>query len=70
MNKKIIVLVGFLILFANLTNAQFYILDSHSIQINVDSVGNAQIRERYFIQFQNEQQLAEFRYYVIFDICK
>lgn len=61
MDKKIVPLIGFLLIFAGFANAQFYILNSNSIQINVDSAGNAQIRERYFIQFQNEQQLAEFR---------
>ncbi len=61
MDKKIFALPFALLLFASLCSGQSYILDSHVIEINVDSMGNAQVRERYFLQFQNEQQLASFR---------
>jgi len=36
-------------------------LESHSIDIDVDSAGNAQVVERFFLFFQNEQQLVDFR---------
>lgn len=61
MDKKIFALTFALLLFASLCSGQFYILDSHVIEINVDSMSNAQVRERYFLQFQNEIQLDSFR---------
>jgi len=62
MDKKIFFVLLWLVLFSTACQAQFYILDSHSISISVDSEGKAeQISERYFITFQNEQQLFDFR---------
>ena len=46
---------------AQLAGAQFYVLENHSIEITVGQVGNAQVAERYYLNFQNEQQLADFR---------
>jgi len=60
MDKRALVLLAFLLLPAA-CSAQFYLLDSHTIEVNVDPVGNAQVTERYFLTFQNEQQLADFR---------
>ena len=48
------------LLFASACFGQFYILDSHSIDIVVGNDGMANVRERYFLVFQNEQQLADF----------
>lgn len=54
--------VFFALLFlAQLACAQFYILENHSIEISVDDAGNAQVAERYYLNFQNDQQLADFR---------
>jgi hypothetical protein len=50
-----------LLLLLSSASAQFYILDGHTVEIDVDSVGNAQISEKYFLRFQNEHQLADFR---------
>lgn len=61
MKKRIFPLLGFLLLFSTACFGQFYILESHSIDIAVDQEGMARVRERYFLFFQNEQQLAEFR---------
>ena len=58
--KHFVVCLALLLLLSS-ASAQFYILDSHSIDIEADSVGNAQITEKYFLRFQNEQQLADFR---------
>ncbi len=55
-------LIAFAVLFflAN-CSAQFYQLTNHVIEINVDSQGNAQVGERFFLLFQNQQQVFDFR---------
>ncbi len=60
MNKKILTLVAFLFL-AQFAFGQFYVLENHTIEINVDIEGNANVIEKYYLSFQNEQQLADFR---------
>ena len=50
-----------LLFFAGIASAQFYVMESHTIEITVDLEGNAQVTERYYLNFQNEQQLADFR---------
>lgn len=61
LEKRLCLIAVLLVLFASFCHGQFYILDSHSIDIAVDEDGMAQVRERYFMVFQNEQQLADFR---------
>ena len=61
MNKKNFCTMIALLFFAQIAFAQFYVLESHTIKINVDIEGNAQVIERYYLNFQNTQQLAEFR---------
>ena len=61
MQRKFFVIGLALLLLLSSASAQFYIMESHEISIDVDSIGNAQISEKYFLQFQNEQQLVDFR---------
>lgn len=59
--KKNIFVVLALILLSGFCSAQFYVMGDHVIEIDVDVVGNAQITERYFLSFQNEQQISDFK---------
>ncbi len=61
MNKKILLTLVVLLFLAQFALGQFYILENHAIKINVDIEGNAQVTERYYLNFQNEIQLADFR---------
>lgn len=61
MNKKILLTLFVLLFFTQVTFGQFYILENHAIKINVDIEGNAQVTERYYLNFQNEIQLENFR---------
>ena len=61
MDKKILCTLFALLFFAQVAFAQFYVLESHTIEINVDIEGNAQVIERYYLSFQNELQLVNFR---------
>jgi len=58
---KVFAILFVLLFVAPACLGQSYFLDSHVIEIDVDSVGNANVRERFFLQFQNEQQIASFR---------
>jgi hypothetical protein len=54
--------LAFALLFlAQFACAQFYVLENHSIGITVDDSGNALVAERYYISFQNDSQLVDFR---------
>ncbi len=61
MTKKIILTLFAVLFLAQLVLGQFYVLENHAIEINVDTEGNAQVTERYYLNFQNEIQLADFR---------
>jgi len=61
MNKKILLTLFVLLFLAQVTFGQFYVLENHAIKINVDLEGNAQVTERYYLNFQNEIQLEDFR---------
>ncbi len=61
MQQRFFVIGLALLLLLSSASAQFYIMDRHELSIEVDSIGNAEINEKYFLLFQNEQQLADFR---------
>lgn len=55
-------LIAFIaLLFALNCSSQAYIISEHSIKIDVDAQGNAQVTERFFLQFHDQQQLLAFR---------
>ncbi len=54
-------LLAGLLLLASCSQAQFYLLEKHEINISVNETGNAAVRERYFLFFQNEQQFVDFQ---------
>jgi len=61
LGKKVFFALLPLLLFACSAAGQPYAIDKHVIEINLDQIGNATINERFFIRFQDQNQLDEFR---------
>jgi len=61
MNRKFLAVMLCFVFFSTLASAQFYVLERQEIEITVDEEGNANVVERYFMRFQNEQQLFDFQ---------
>ncbi|MCX6798645.1 MAG: hypothetical protein NTW59_00940 [Candidatus Diapherotrites archaeon] len=59
--RKFLLIAGLLLLLCATASAQFYLIDRHAIEITVDRQGNAVVSDKFFIQFQNQQQLDDFR---------
>jgi len=60
MKRLFAVLVALAFLLSG-ASAQFYIMGQHTIAIDIDSGANAKVTERYYLLFQNDQQLLDFR---------
>ena len=58
---RILALTLCALLFLPAACAQFYVLEGHEIRLDVDEGGNAEVTEKYFMYFQNEQQLFDFK---------
>jgi len=61
MGKGIFFIAIATLLLSGLCSAQFYLMDSQVVEITVGTAGETQVTERYFLQFQNEEQLSDFR---------
>ncbi|MBN2067795.1 MAG: hypothetical protein JW744_04975 [Candidatus Diapherotrites archaeon] len=60
LGKKLLIALIVLLFSANAAS-QFYLISNHTIEITLDEEGNAQVNERFFLDFQNEWQLSDFR---------
>ena len=62
MNRKLLsALLIFLVFFTGFAGAQYYTINSHTIDIAIDEDGFALISEKFFLSFPNDTQLKEFR---------
>ena len=61
MLKRNLLAAFILLLFSLNCFSQFYVISNHAIEISVDVQGSAQVSERFFLRFQNQEQLLGFR---------
>ncbi|MAG21876.1 MAG: hypothetical protein CL943_01040 [Candidatus Diapherotrites archaeon] len=60
MEKKFSLLI-FTLLLCSIVNAQIFQISTHTIEIDVDETGNAEITEKFFLFFPDNFELREFR---------